>query len=100
MWMTPKREDEILAGGSRSEEHTSELQSRLHLVCRLLLEKKKFAHDYLYLEPGVYDGLQANPTAMRTLVDDLKTVPDVLSVITRDELAANHSQADAAGRQS
>src|SRR2546422_4805461 len=30
----------------RSEEHTSELQSRLHLVCRLLLEKKKktFAH--------------------------------------------------------
>src|SRR2546422_3597047 len=29
--------------GSRSEEHTSELQSRLHLVCRLLLEKKKKA---------------------------------------------------------
>src|SRR2546422_1264111 len=35
----------------RSEEHTSELQSRLHLVCRLLLEKKKKkictdTHDY------------------------------------------------------
>src|SRR2546422_5447081 len=29
--------------GQRSEEHTSELQSRLHLVCRLLLEKKKYA---------------------------------------------------------
>src|SRR2546422_6436011 len=29
------------AGTVRSEEHTSELQSRLHLVCRLLLEKKK-----------------------------------------------------------
>src|SRR2546429_2701997 len=28
-------------GVPRSEEHTSELQSRLHLVCRLLLEKKK-----------------------------------------------------------
>src|SRR2546422_1891864 len=28
-------------GSTRSEEHTSELQSRLHLVCRLLLEKKK-----------------------------------------------------------
>src|SRR5690625_5498461 len=28
-------------GASRSEEHTSELQSRGHLVCRLLLEKKK-----------------------------------------------------------
>src|SRR2546422_8231548 len=31
-----RREQEV-----RSEEHTSELQSRLHLVCRLLLEKKK-----------------------------------------------------------
>src|SRR2546422_7581240 len=30
-----------LRGRYRSEEHTSELQSRLHLVCRLLLEKKK-----------------------------------------------------------
>src|SRR2546429_3324761 len=29
------------SGRTRSEEHTSELQSRLHLVCRLLLEKKK-----------------------------------------------------------
>src|SRR2546422_5416814 len=29
------------SGCTRSEEHTSELQSRLHLVCRLLLEKKK-----------------------------------------------------------
>src|SRR2546422_2877428 len=33
----------------RSEEHTSELQSRLHLVCRLLLEKKKKDTD-------IYDG--------------------------------------------
>src|SRR2546429_4609140 len=32
---------EIDRGLLRSEEHTSELQSRLHLVCRLLLEKKK-----------------------------------------------------------
>src|SRR2546429_6881548 len=31
----------LLHGDMRSEEHTSELQSRLHLVCRLLLEKKK-----------------------------------------------------------
>src|SRR2546429_7348959 len=30
----------------RSEEHTSELQSRLHLVCRLLLEKKKKHRQY------------------------------------------------------
>src|SRR2546422_5443272 len=32
---------------ARSEEHTSELQSRLHLVCRLLLEKKKNNQDQL-----------------------------------------------------
>src|SRR2546422_8625559 len=36
----PQAPDVILIG-ERSEEHTSELQSRLHLVCRLLLEKKK-----------------------------------------------------------
>src|SRR2546429_3173445 len=38
------------AGNSRprSEEHTSELQSRLHLVCRLLLEKKK---NYYHCKP-------------------------------------------------
>src|SRR2546429_4261636 len=35
-WIGKHRRDE-----ERSEEHTSELQSRLHLVCRLLLEKKK-----------------------------------------------------------
>src|SRR5437870_8291707 len=33
--------DVVLATPERSEEHTSELQSRGHLVCRLLLEKKK-----------------------------------------------------------
>src|SRR2546429_4130843 len=33
----------------RSEEHTSELQSRLHLVCRLLLEKKKNNHTPLLI---------------------------------------------------
>src|SRR2546422_3957611 len=42
----PSREARSVSGKSgfprtRSEEHTSELQSRLHLVCRLLLEKKK-----------------------------------------------------------
>src|SRR2546429_4493949 len=34
---SPRRPSRV----ARSEEHTSELQSRLHLVCRLLLEKKK-----------------------------------------------------------
>src|SRR5437870_13397682 len=38
--LSPNRSASCL-GLSRSEEHTSELQSRGHLVCRLLLEKKK-----------------------------------------------------------
>src|SRR5258708_23074118 len=39
----------------RSEEHTSELQSPDHLVCRLLLEKKKFTYLYEYvLYPRFY----------------------------------------------
>src|SRR3712207_7309129 len=36
-------------GRVRSEEHTSELQSRQYLVCRLLLEKKKKKIEYLHL---------------------------------------------------
>src|SRR2546429_956540 len=38
-WQLSMRQVEV--SRTRSEEHTSELQSRLHLVCRLLLEKKK-----------------------------------------------------------
>src|SRR5690625_6123397 len=38
-----------LISGLRSEEHTSELQSRGHLVCRLLLEKKKYKFHLLAL---------------------------------------------------
>src|SRR2546422_8470980 len=38
-------EDNVIDRLERSEEHTSELQSRLHLVCRLLLEKKKNKQD-------------------------------------------------------
>src|SRR5439155_23795313 len=37
----PGQKPPLMAPPSRSEEHTSELQSRGHLVCRLLLEKKK-----------------------------------------------------------
>src|SRR5687768_17941672 len=40
-------EDRIIER-ERSEEHTSELQSRLHLVCRLLLEKKKKKRNLQY----------------------------------------------------
>src|SRR2546422_7485755 len=40
---------------NRSEEHTSELQSRLHLVCRLLLEKKKPVPGHLRWTLGMMD---------------------------------------------
>src|SRR5436305_10788974 len=40
----PARAGRALVAAERSEEHTSELQSRPHLVCRLLLEKKKRFH--------------------------------------------------------
>src|SRR3712207_7170087 len=36
---------------TRSEEHTSELQSRQYLVCRLLLEKKKNNSNYIVISP-------------------------------------------------
>src|SRR5690348_18124007 len=50
----PRGEDRAMGGGRRqlaaralrSEEHTSELQSPVHLVCRLLLEKKKKKSSY------------------------------------------------------
>src|SRR3712207_8820922 len=38
---TPSQNDAVPSSTARSEEHTSELQSRQYLVCRLLLEKKK-----------------------------------------------------------
>src|SRR2546429_5892255 len=49
VFVSPEVDDDIEievnpADLKRSEEHTSELQSRLHLVCRLLLEKKKRKH--------------------------------------------------------
>src|SRR5690349_23472793 len=46
---------------SRSEEHTSELQSRRDVVCRLLLEKKKDAgRNRAHQVPAVYNGLDAD----------------------------------------
>src|SRR3989442_2264393 len=47
------RAHDVEHGIDRSEEHTSELQSRPHLVCRLLLEKKKkkqIRHAYVYMK--------------------------------------------------
>src|SRR3712207_6996404 len=43
-------EGALAAAAFRSEEHTSELQSRQYLVCRLLLEKKKPRHTYTHAQ--------------------------------------------------
>src|SRR5205809_2797924 len=48
----------------RSEEHTSELQSRLHLVCRLLLEKK---NSIVYINPFSF------PYGLALISQDLKS---------------------------
>src|SRR2546429_6313449 len=52
----------------RSEEHTSELQSRLHLVCRLLLEKKK------------YKPLSGHARHMHYLADSVRTTLRAYSI--------------------
>src|SRR2546422_6108043 len=55
---------------SRSEEHTSELKSRLHLVCRLLLEKKKMQH-HCDDQPHAIEALRLQATANgRSVRDD------------------------------
>src|SRR5256884_9817695 len=58
---------QLAAGVNRSEEHTSELQSRLHLVCRLLLEKKngaqakEFLCRFYSIDPGQPDEEHEHP---------------------------------------
>src|SRR5690606_40049071 len=63
-WPGPPRSATARAAACpRSEEHTSELQSRENLVCRLLLEKKKTFHDtrkpsYFHIIPPLVDSVQ------------------------------------------
>src|SRR2546422_6897718 len=52
----------------RSEEHTSELQSRLHLVCRLLLEKKKKITRIVLMETPIFL-FELRPSAYLTVVN-------------------------------
>src|SRR3712207_7168640 len=54
MMISRKRPRSFLnTGARRSEEHTSELQSRQYLVCRLLLEKKKRTRNYRPESPSL-----------------------------------------------
>jgi predicted AlkP superfamily pyrophosphatase or phosphodiesterase len=57
------------------------------------------ANNYLYLEPGVYEKLQASPVTMRALLTDLAKVPGVLRAYSRDDLEADRFIGDAMGHQ-
>src|SRR5690625_5849161 len=48
-WVCTLIEESETLAAQRSEEHTSELQSRGHLVCRLLLEKKKIKTEQIHI---------------------------------------------------
>src|SRR2546429_5038848 len=59
----------------RSEEHTSELQSRLHLVCRLLLEKKKSAlRDHVLRDNGTRPEIDVTVLLTSKMPDSLQSV--------------------------
>jgi predicted AlkP superfamily pyrophosphatase or phosphodiesterase len=58
-----------------------------------------FVHNYLYLEPGVYEKLQANPAAMRAVLNDLTRVPGVLRAYSRDDLESDRFMGDTLGHQ-
>src|SRR5256884_1297134 len=81
-------ESVLRALNERSEEHTSELQSRLHLVCRLLLEKKKKAHIGRVLNTDCFFAL-----TQQTLVD-VRYVQDISSCIRVNLTGLYLSRAD------
>src|SRR2546429_2137620 len=62
---------------ARSEEHTSELQSRLHLVCRLLLEKKKHRHRLHALHVGFQPPRDRAFGPDHAIVGDRDDAPDL-----------------------
>src|SRR5438034_5471783 len=69
-------------GASRSEEHTSELQSHSDLVCRLLLEKKK-TEAYLHNKRSLGDSLQIGRDIIEYLIETSKvktTLADLCNV--------------------
>src|SRR5437870_791113 len=84
-----------MSGCSRSEEHTSELQSRGHLVCRLLLEKKNHADgwfivfDTLTLADDRLEAFYDNPNALRDYFRDIGRM-----VLAAESRKANDSHAD------
>src|SRR5215208_160630 len=66
------------ACGRRSEEHTSELQSRGHLVCRLLLEKKKLRYSHPVMSVQVVTDSLAFVLPRAALTDFVAVILDAL----------------------
>src|SRR3712207_8874931 len=71
--------DVMMSGRERSEEHTSELQSRQYLVCRLLLENKK--------EKGAYRAALKTDQSRRSIHHLEAAVPDLRSRRNRRHVA-------------
>src|SRR3989442_4959700 len=69
------------ASGPRSEEHTSELQSRPHLVCRLLLEKKKKKANYSYAHSRAFSALTRHDGL--SIVLHKRTRPNLADAVCR-----------------
>src|SRR5687768_18372534 len=64
------REESAPSRKTRSEEHTSELQSRLHLVCRLLLEKKKNLYQIIILVIYIIEINMASKVLLTNLLNN------------------------------
>src|SRR2546429_2450448 len=78
----------------RSEEHTSELQSRLHLVCRLLLEKKKNQHTQKVRAryPNQELAPAFRPVQHRHLLNDYRSGPNIYPAIHQNRRWRLHQQ--------
>src|SRR5256884_4805959 len=70
----------------RSEEHTSELQSRLHLVCRLLLEKKK-----IVCEHAMFDNILKTFRLTMNFLNTNSTPPHAVRHVTSTGAATRHT---------
>src|SRR5437899_5413956 len=78
---------------ARSEEHTSELQSLRHLVCRLLLEKKKHVHESSLLRSSALSGNIRFISVAATVVRAIHDVASKVSTTARPTAIAERATA-------
>src|SRR2546429_7333259 len=78
----------LIFGAERSEEHTSELQSRLHLVCRLLLEKKK---SRTQVRVPKAQAAEASPSIVTRALNLLSSVRFRLTLLVTLAIASMHA---------